>query len=156
MSSPARALEAAHLATLGSLTGAVVLDPTAPSRRAPDYAGWLAGQQRVDRVMSRLAPPLFLSTAATAAAAGVVAVVHGRPVTAAGRFAAAGCVAAAVVVTLRVNEPANARLRSWHPADEPPAGWRDVRSRWDRAHRVRRGLVAAAAGAAGIGLLLDR
>ena len=156
MSSPARALEVAHLATLSALAGAVVLDPTAPSRRAADYAGWLTGQQRVDRVMSRLAPPLFLSAAATALAAGVAALVHGRPGAAAGRFAAAGCVVAAVVVTLRVNEPANGRLRAWHPDQEPPPDWQDVRARWDRAHGVRRSLVAAAAGVASIVLLLDR
>jgi hypothetical protein len=36
MTSPARALEVAHLATLSALAGTVVLDPTAPSRRAPD------------------------------------------------------------------------------------------------------------------------
>ena len=156
MSSPTRALEAVHLATLTALTGLVALDPTAPFRSAPDYAGWLVGQQRVDRVMSRVAPPLFLSTAATALAAGAVALAQGRPAAGAGRFAAAGCVVAAVAVTLRVNEPANARLRAWHPADAPPDDWRAVRARWDSAHGVRRGLVAAAAAAAGTGLLLNR
>ena len=156
MSSPARLLEVAHLATLTALTGLVALDPTAPLRAAPDYAGWLAGQQRVDRVMSRVAPPLFLSTAATALAAGVVALVQGRSAAGAGRLVAAGCVVAAIVVTLRVNEPANARLRDWHPTDEPPVDWRAVRARWDQAHGVRRQLVAAAASAASTGLLVDR
>lgn len=156
MTSPSRALEVAHLTTLSALVGVVVLDPTASSRRAPDYAGWLAGQQRVDRVMSRLAPPLFLSTVATAAVAGVVALVQGRPGPATGRISATGCVLAAVVVTLHANEPANERLRHWLPSGEPPPDWRDVRARWDRAHRVRRGLVAAAAGMAGVSLLLDR
>jgi hypothetical protein len=95
--------------------------------------------------MSRIAPPLFLSTAATALAAGVVALVQGRSAVGAGRLVAGGCVVAAVVVTLRVNEPANQTLRAWRPTDPPPDGWHEVRSRWDRAHAVRRGLVACAA-----------
>ena len=144
-------VERAHLATTAVLTGLVGLDPTAPLRRAPDYAGWLAGQQRVDRVMSRVAPPVFLSAAATAAAASVVAATQGRPVTAVARTAAAACVVASVVVTLRVNEPANQTLRAWSPTEPPPAGWQEVRSRWDRAHRVRRGLVVLAAGATVVG-----
>lgn len=156
VTSAGQVVERTHLATLAGLTGLVVLDPTAPLRSAPDYAGWLAGQQRVDRVMARVAPPLFLSTAATALTAGVVALAQGRPAAAAGRLTAAGCVVAAVVVTLRVNEPANARLRTWLPTEEPPAGWRAVRARWDRAHGVRRGLVAAAAVAAALGVLGDR
>ena len=144
MVSVARLVERAHLATLAALTGLVALDPTAPFRSAPDYAGWLAGQQRVDRVMSRVAPPVFLATAATAGGAAVVALTQGRPTTAAARTATAACVVAAVVVTLRLNEPANQTLRGWRPTDPPPDGWQQLRARWDRAHAVRRGLVAGA------------
>ncbi|SER37362.1 anthrone oxygenase family protein [Microlunatus flavus] len=145
MTSATRLVEGAHLASTAALTGLVVLDPTRPFRSAPDYAGWLAGQQRVDRVMSRVAPPVFLSTAAGATAAAVVALAQRRPAVAAARAGAAVCVVAAIVVTLRVNEPANQTLRGWRPTDPAPDGWQDVRARWDRAHAVRRGPVACAA-----------
>ena len=155
MSSPARVVEATHLVTLAALTGLVGLDPTARLRGAPDYAGWLAGQQRLARVMSRVAPPLFLSAAATALGAALVAGTRHRPTLAVYRVVAAGCVAAAVRVTLTVNEPANARLRAWSPDAEPPDGWRSVRARWDEGHRQRRVLVGVAAAAVALGLVVD-
>ncbi|GAA3565030.1 hypothetical protein GCM10022197_20950 [Microlunatus spumicola] len=156
MSSSARVVEATHLVTLAALTGLVGLDPTARLRSAPDYAGWLAGQQRVDRVMSRVAPPLFLSAAATAVGAALVAGAGHRPALAVSRIVAATCVAVAVRVTLTVNEPANARLRAWRPDAVPPDDWRAVRARWDEGHRQRRVLVAAGAAAVTLGLLVDR
>lgn len=141
---------------LAVLTGLVGVDPTAPLRRAPDWSGWLTGQQRVDRVMSRVAPPVFLATAATAAGAALLAARRGEVGVATARALAAVCTGGAVVVTLRVNEPANTRLRAWRPADAPPADWREVRARWDRGHAVRRALVVAAALAGGVGLVLTR
>lgn len=154
MSSPARVVETVHLATLATLTGLVALDPLAGMRRAPDYAGWLTGQQRLDRVLSRVAPPLFLSTAAAAAGATLVALGQRRTGLAVARALATCCTAAAIGVTLVVNEPANAQLRRWRPADAPPDGWRTVRARWDQGHRYRRGLVSAAAVAAAWGQLV--
>lgn len=156
MPDPARALEAAHVVTLAALTTVVAVDPTASIRSAPDWAGWVTGQQRLDRVMSRVAPPLFLSTATTAAGAAFVALGQHRTGLAVTRAVAAGCTAAAVAVTLAVNEPANVRLRTWRPSGVPPDDWREVRARWDRGHRWRRGLVTAAAVAGGWGLLGSR
>lgn len=152
----ARTLEAAHLTTTAVLTVVVVLDPTTPFRSDPGWAGWLRGQQRVDRVMARVAPPLFLSTTALAAAGAVVAAGRRRAGLAVSRVVAAGCVAAAVRVTLAVNEPENVRLRTWRPDDVPPDDWRSVRARWDEGHRQRRVLVGAAAAATALGLLADR
>ncbi len=102
-------VEVAHGTTLAALVGLVVVDPFAGMRSAPDWSGWLDGQQRLDRVMSRVMPPLFQSALATAAGATVVA------------------------VTLTTNEPLNARLRDWRPLDAPPDDWRTVRAQWDRA-----------------------
>lgn len=101
----------------------------------------------VDRVMSRLAPPLFLAGTAAATAAALVSVSQSQARLALGRALAAGCLGAAIAVTLMVNEPVNARLRAWRPQDETPAGWRADRARWDRGHAGRRALVAAAAAA---------
>ena len=148
-------LEGTHLAGVAALTVLVVLDPTAPARSAPDHAGWLRGQQRVDRVMSRVAPPLFLTTAAGTAAAAVVALVGRRPAVAAARSLAAGCVVAAVAVTLTRSEPQNARIRSWRPGDPPAADWQDVRARWESAHRTRRVLLVVAALATLAGVAAD-
>jgi Domain of unknown function (DUF1772) len=125
--------------------GVVVVDPFAGMRCADDWSDWVRGQQRLDRVMSRVAPPLFQSAVASAAGAALVAAAHRQGAVAAGRAVAAGCTGAAVATTLVVNEPANAQIRAWRPTDAPPADWRTVRARWERAHRVRRVLLAAAA-----------
>lgn len=151
MTSWTRVVEVAHGVTLAALVAVVVVDPTAGLRRADDWRGWLVGQQRLDRVMSRVAPPMFLSTTATAAVAAVLAARDGRGRAATGRALAAGCTAAAVAVTLAISEPANVRIRTWRPTDVPPPDWRAVRARWNRAHRGRRLLVAVGAAAALLG-----
>ncbi|MBP2419076.1 anthrone oxygenase family protein [Microlunatus capsulatus] len=148
-------LETTHRAGVAALTVVVVLDPTAPLRSAPDHAGWLRGQQRLDRVMSRVAPPLFLLTAGATAAAAVVALVDGRAGAAAARTVTAACVVAAVRVTLTRSEPENARIRGWRPEDPPAADWREVRDRWEAAHRSRRALLAVAALATAAGVAVD-
>lgn len=147
----ARLVERVHAATLGCLVGVVLLDPARRLRSAPDWAGWVSGQQRLDRVMRRVAPPLFVSTGASALAAGAVAAYRGDRRTAGWRALAAASVGTAVAVTLRVNEPVNDRLRTWRAGDEPAPGWREARARWDRGHRDRQFLlvVAACAGALG-------
>ncbi|GAA1436874.1 hypothetical protein GCM10009616_37660 [Microlunatus lacustris] len=149
-------VETAHLTTLAAVVGIVAVDPSARLRRATDWSGWLTGQQRVDRVMSRVAPPLFLSATAAAAGASLTALGQHKVALATGRALAAGCVAAAVAVTLVVNEPMNTRLRAWNPRDAPPADWRAVRQQWDRGHRVRRALLAAAAIASAWGTIRSR
>ncbi len=140
-----RALETAHAATLATLVGVVVVEPFSGLRRADGWTAWLTGQQRVDRVMRRVGPVLFLSTVTAATAAAVVAAAQRRPAATVGRAVAAGCTAAAIAVTLTVNEPANAQIRAWRPAEEPPAAWRAVRARWERAHRVRQVLITVGA-----------
>ncbi len=129
---------------MATLVGVVALDPLAAMRSAPDFPGWVSGQQRLDRVMSRAAPPLFLSTGLSAIAASAGALASRRRAATGWRLLAAGAVAGAIAVTLRINEPTNRRLRSWSPSDPPPPDWRVVRARWDRAHRARRLLVGAA------------
>lgn len=139
------AVEAAHVVTLGALVGIVAVDPTARVREATDWDGWLYGHMRVDRVMSRVAPPLFLSATTAAAGASLVARARHQGRAAAGRAAAAGCVAAAIAVTLVVNEPLNERIRGWRSQDPAPGDWREVRGRWERGHRFRRALIATGA-----------
>jgi len=73
MSLWADVVETAHVTTLAAVVGIVALDPFARVRNAPDWSGWLTGQQRLDQVMSRAAPPLFLSATAAAAGASLVA-----------------------------------------------------------------------------------
>jgi len=145
MTSWTRAVEAAHVATLTALVGVVVVEPFAGHRRADDWTAWLTGQQRVDRVMAQVGPILFLSTAAAATGAALVAAAQHRRSVTAGRATAAVCTAAAIGVTLRVNAPANVRIRAWQPAGRPPLDWRVVRARWERAHRVRKVLVTVGA-----------
>ncbi len=141
----ATGVETAHVSTLTALVGIVVVDPTARLREATDWEGWLEGHMRVDRVMSRLAPPLFLSATAAAAGAALVGLTRQQRRLAAGRATAAGCIAAAIAVTLAVNEPLNARIRTWRPQDPPPGDWQTVREGWERGHRLRRALIATGA-----------
>lgn len=148
-----RVVEAAHVGTLAALVGLVPVDPFAGMRSAPDWSGWLAGQQRLDRVMSRIAPPLFLSATATAAEATLVALSRHQSRLAAGRASATGLTAAAIAVTLIVDEPMNARYRDWRPLNVPPDDWRALRDRWDQGHRNRRVLLAAAAVASVWGMI---
>lgn len=139
-----RAIEVAHGATTGALVGLVALDPFAGMRSAPDWSGWLTGVQRLDRVMSRVAPPLFLSATACALGATVVAAVHHEKLLAAGRALATGATATAIAVTLVNNDPLNVRIRQWNASDVPPEDWGLVRAGWERSHRHRQGLIAAA------------
>lgn len=136
---------------MAAVVALVVVDPFGGLRSAPDWAGWISGQQRLDRVMSRVAPVLFISTGVSAAGAAVVAAQRHATTVAIWRGLAAAFVAAAVGVTLKVNEPLNERLRGWRAEGVPPADWRAVRSRWEKGHRARRALLAIAAGAAVLG-----
>ena len=98
--------------------------------------------------MRRIAPPLFQSTGVLALAGTVVAARRGDRAGVVCRAAVVACVGAAVAVTLRVDEPVDELVRQWRPTDAPAPGWREARARWERAHRVRRGLVATAGVAA--------
>lgn len=148
-------LQGSHYATSLAVVLLVVIDPLPALRRGKDWQTWLEGQQRLDQVMSRVAPPLFVSTAATALGAAGLAAAEGCRVRAGWRALAAGGVVAAVLVTLRVNEPINDRLRRWRPADPPATGWREDRAQWERGHRVRRALLAGSAVATVAGALTD-
>jgi hypothetical protein len=151
MPSVSTSVERAHLATTAGLVLVVALDPTARLRGGAAWEPWVLGQQRVDGVMRRIAPPLFQSTGVLALAATVVAARRGDRTGVLCRSAVVACVGAAVAVTLRVNEPVNELVRRWRATDDPAPGWREARARWERAHRVRRVLLAAAGVAAAAG-----
>lgn len=132
-------------AQVGLTTGlAIVLavNPGSSARRG-GYSDFLAAFRAVDAVMSRVAPPVFLSTALS----GVIAAAttsRGDPGGAAFRLASAALVGAAIRSTVTVNLGLNEQIRSWATDDEPDR-WQDVRARWDHGHHVRTGLVGAAA-----------
>ena len=135
-----RRAAAVHTAATCVLFAAIVPDPFTRHRTTSGYRDYVTHQARVDAVMRRLAPALSVVSAATGAAA----VATSRERTAALlRAAAVGAVAVAVAVTVRGNVPVNRRLRSWSP-DVEPAGWREDRATWERAHTGRRLAVAAA------------
>ena len=139
-----------HDVVTGLVVLLVVADPLAARRRSAGWAAWLLSQQRLDAVMRRVAPPLFLTSIGAGAVAAVLAAGAGERRSAVGRGASAAMTVAAVRVTLTVNDPVNQAMRGWFVDDEP-AGWRDQRARWERGHRVRRvllGLAALAAAAA--------
>lgn len=149
---PGSVVERFHLATTAAVSLVVVADPSALLRRGEDWETWLPGHQRVDRVMREVAPVLFLSTGAWALLAAGVAARQHRPVAVGCRLVAVACVGSAIAVTLRVNEPVNEEIRGWRPQDTPAPEWRETRARWERGHRVRRGLLALGAAATVAGL----
>lgn len=134
----------AHDVVTGLVVLLVVADPLGARRRRAGWTAWLHSQQRLDRVMRRVAPPLFLAAIGTGAASAVLCAVAGERRSALGRAAAAAMTVGAVRVTLAVNDPVNQQLRRWQVDDEP-ALWREARARWERGHRVRRALLALAA-----------
>ncbi len=74
------------------------------------------------------------SAAAVALCAAATAATEGPARTLAG--AATGCFAAMLVVTFAGNMPVNVAILRWQePGD--PAGWKQLRRRWDRIHTVR-------------------
>jgi hypothetical protein len=127
----------------------VVVDPLRRRRQRADWAHWLPGQQRLDRVMRRLAPPVFLGAIVSGAVAAVLSLVTGRPVGGLGRAVAAAADVAAVRVALTVNEPVDHELRTWR-VEEEPLDWRTQRSRWECGHEVRRLLLGVGAVATGV------
>ncbi|GAB7190214.1 hypothetical protein NUM3379_09200 [Kineococcus sp. NUM-3379] len=135
-----RRAAAVHTAATAVLFAAIVPDPFTRRRTGSGYRDYVTHQVRVDAVMRRLAPALSVLSAATGAAA-VATSRGGAPALL--RAAAVGAVAVAVAVTVRENVPVNRRLRSWSP-DVEPAGWREDRAAWERAHTRRRLAVAAA------------
>lgn len=123
----------------------LALNPGSTARRGT-YVQFLASFGPVDAVMRRVAPPLFLSTAASGVAAAVTTV-RTDPLGATLRLASAGLVGAAIRTTVTVNQPLNEQIRSWDDQVEPD-DWQELRARWDRGHHVRTGLIALAALAA--------
>ena len=143
-----------HDVLTGLLVTAIVPDPFGRHRRAAGFGEYVTHQQRVDAVMRRLAPALSVLSMGS----GVVAAVptaRRDPAGAAWRAGSVAAVAGAIALTVRVHVPINEQLRRWRPEEEA-AGWRELRSRWEAAHVLRRGLVVAAAGCTAAAALRSR
>lgn len=139
----AAALPWAHDVVMALVLLLVVADPLGARRRRAGWSAWLLSQQRLDAVMHRVAPPLFLTAIGTGAGSSIVAVRGAGRRPAVGRGVAALATLAAVRVTLALNDPVNRELRRWTVEREPP-DWRSRRARWERGHRIRRALLAGA------------
>ena len=133
-----------HDVLTGVIVALVVADPLRRRRQQADWAQWLPAQQRLDRVMRRVAPPVFLGAIGSGAAAAVLSAVSGRPAAGVGRALAAAVDLEAVRVTLAVNDPVNQELRSWR-VEEEPLDWQTQRVRWEVGHEMRRVLLGAGA-----------
>jgi hypothetical protein len=93
-------------------------------------------------LMTVLMPVALLSTVPT-----LVLSYGDHPTTFAATLAGAAMFALALVVTVAVEAPIAARIKSWSPATLP-ADWRAQRDRWASVHIVR-----VVAGVLGLGLL---
>jgi hypothetical protein len=133
-----------HDVLTGVIVALVVADPLRRRRQQADWAHWLPAQQRLDRVMRRVAPPVFLGAIGSGIAASILSVVSGHPVAGLGRAVAAAVDLEAVRVTLAVNDPVNQELRSWR-VEEEPLDWQTQRVRWEVGHEMRRVLLGAGA-----------
>jgi hypothetical protein len=133
----------------------VVADPLRRRRQRADFAHWLPTQQRLDRVMCHVVPPVFGAAIVSGAGAAVLSVLTGRPVAGLGRAVAAAADAAAVRVALAVNDPVEHELRAWRVEDEP-LDWQTQRGRWEGGHEIRRVLVSAGAVATAVATRAER
>ena len=141
MTVPTARIARSHDVTTALVALAIGADPFVGLRRRAGFAELVAHQQPVDAVMRRVGPVLAVASAATGLAAAAAA--RRDPVEAGLRAASALAVAGAVVLTVRVHVPINEQLRSWTPEVEV-SGWRETWGTWERAHLVRRALVAVA------------
>lgn len=137
-----RVVTRVHTGLTAGLAVVLAINPGSSARRG-GYAEFLAAFRPVDAVMSRVAPPLFLSTAGSAVAAAATTA-RMDPWGATLRLASGALVAAAIRSTVTVNVGLNEEIRTWTD-DHEPEGWQDVRARWDHGHHVRTALVGAAA-----------
>jgi hypothetical protein len=149
MSATIRRVCRLHDVLTAVIVALVVVDPLRRRRRRADWAHWLPGQQRLDRVMRRLAPPMFLGAIASGAAAAALSLLTGRPLAGVGRAVAAAADVAAVRVGLAVNDPVEHELRAWR-VEEELLDWRTERSRWECGQEVRRMLLGVGAVATGV------
>ena len=133
----------------------VVADPFRRRRRQADWAHWLPAQQRLDRVLCRVEPPLFAATIASGVAAAVLSLASGHWVAAVGRGLAAAADVSAVRVTRAVNDPVEHELASWR-VEEEPLDWQSVRGRWEGGHEIRRVLLGAGAVATAVATRAER
>ena len=119
------------------------------------WAHWLPAQQRLDRVVCRVQPPLFAAAITSGVAAAVLSVGSGRWAAGVGRALAAAADVAAVRVTLAVNDPVEHELRSWR-VEEEPLDWQTQRGRWEGGHEIRRVLLGAGAVATAVATRAER
>jgi hypothetical protein len=74
-------------------------------------------------------------TATVVACFAAAAAQHGRAATL--TFAAAGCFAVMLTMTLVLNMPINLAVFRWDEERGDPERWRRLRHRWDRIHSAR-------------------
>lgn len=94
-------------------------------------------QVRTEKLMYRRFGSIdpFLMTAAVIVSFVAAAAQHGGAATL--TFAAAGCFAAMLAITLALNMPINVAVFRWDEEHGDPDRWRQLRRRWDRIHTVR-------------------
>jgi hypothetical protein len=83
----------------------------------------------------------FLMTATIVACFVAATAQHGQAATL--TFAAAGCFALMLAITLALNMPINLVVFRWDEERGDPDRWRTLRRRWDRIHSVRIALDSA-------------
>jgi hypothetical protein len=94
-------------------------------------------QVRAEKLMYRRFGSIdpFLMTATVAVCFAAAAAEHGASATL--TFAAAGCFAVMLAMTLALIMPINVAVFRWDEERGDPDRWRQLRRRWDRIHTVR-------------------
>jgi hypothetical protein len=139
---------------LGLFAGGVVFTVLAPSLRSLPGPAYVRYWQALNIDYGRAMPVLLLTCVALLLTTCVMSYQRGWLVFG---LSAVGLLllAATVVLTITQLEPLNQLATSWN-ADQPPAGWADIRQRWWTLHTVRTAMAVLAFAAVLIAQAVDR
>ncbi|MEV0597525.1 DUF1772 domain-containing protein [Nonomuraea cavernae] len=139
---------------LGLFAGGLVFTVLAPSLRSLPGSAYVRYWQALNTDYRRAMPVLLLTCLVLLLATCVMSYSRGQLV-----FwlavTAALLLVATIVLTLTALDPLNQLADSWD-ADQPPAGWADVRLRWWTLHLVRTAMATVAFVALLIAQVADR
>jgi hypothetical protein len=129
------ALRYASLVLAGLLTGSELTSRLIvhPALWQLPHEAQVMAEKLIYRRFASIDP--FLMTATVIACFATAAAEHGDAATL--TFAAGGCFAAMLAITLVLNMPINLAVFRWDEQHGDPERWRRLRRRWDRIHTAR-------------------
>ncbi len=106
------------------------------AQRALSAAAYIELRQRINALMTRRLPAIYLSTLIAVVAALSVSLWVGNAIGSIAAGTALGCLVADVALMLRKNVPINGVIDQWSMTDYP-ADWESYRARWSEGFAYR-------------------